>query len=388
MKNIRRNIKLDYITTFFSYFSFQSSIWVLYLAHCGMSLTQIGLLESFFHITSMIFEVPSGAAADLLGRKKSMIVSKLCLCISCVMMIFTGNFCVFGLSFAIQALGYNFNSGSEEALIYDTMKVLGEEDKYMGVYGKQNMIIEFSQGAATVLGGILAEYSFLWCYVASTIVIVLSLIPVLFMVEVTVNEEKKKEKVPVGEMVANHFKTSFSILKSDARVAKIIGFYAIVFAAHTVLFYYSQQYYSDLGYNKIQISFVMLGMSIMSCLGAALCDRIYGKLGKKLSIICAMVIALALICFALRNPAVCIVFFALTGFCNAVLYPIQSDSLNELIPSEQRATLISVSSMCFSIAMIVIFPLTGMLAEVFSLEQVFVGIGVFLLGFAFVCNRK
>ena len=141
MKNIRRNIKLDYITTFFSYFSFQSSIWVLYLAHCGMSLTQIGLLESFFHITSMIFEVPSGAAADLLGRKKSMIVSKLCLCISCVMMIFTRNFWVFGLSFAIQALGYNFNSGSEEALIYDTMKVLGEEDKYMGVYGKQNMII-------------------------------------------------------------------------------------------------------------------------------------------------------------------------------------------------------------------------------------------------------
>ncbi len=389
MKNIRKNIGLDYITTALSCLNFQSSIWVLYLSYCGMNLAQIGIIEGLFHATSMICEVPSGAVADLLGRKKSMILSKVCFTVSCLIMLFTKNFWLFSLSFAIQALGYNFNSGSEEALIYDTMIALGEEDKYMGVYGKQNVIIEVSQGLATVLGGILAEYSFFWCYAASVIVILLSLIPVLFMVEVTVGEKPvKKEKESTSTVVKRHFVTSFNILKSDVRILKIITFFSVVFAAHTVLFYYSQKYYSDLGYSKIEISFIMLGLAVSSCLGAALCDKLYGKIGMKLRLISACAIALALCCFVFKNPAISIVFFSLTGFCNAVLYPIQSDSLNELIPSEQRATLISVSSMCFSIAMILVFPLTGFLAGAFGLEKVFVGMGIALFVFSLICNRK
>ena len=73
--------------------------------------------------------------------------------------------------------------------------------------------------------------------------------------------------------------------------------------------------------------------------------------------------------------------FMIAGFCDSVLYPIQSESLNQLIPSEQRATLISVNSMFFSIVMIIIFPIAGKIADFLGLVSMFPIIGVILLLF-------
>ena len=151
-----KNITLDYMSTFITNLNMQSSIWVLYLAYCGLNLAQIGLVEGIYHATSIIFEIPSGAVADLLGRKKSMVLSRLCI----------DNFWYFALGFMVQALGNNLNSGSEEALVYDSMKAAGQEARYMSVCGRLNVIIEVSQGIATVAGGILAEFSYFWCYSA------------------------------------------------------------------------------------------------------------------------------------------------------------------------------------------------------------------------------
>ena len=135
---LKRNVGLDYVHTFLSNMNMQSSIWVLYLAYCGLHLAQIGLLEGIYHATSIVCEIPSGAAADLWGRKRCMVLSNLCIAVSCVIMLFSKSFGWFAVSFAVQALGNNLNSGSEEALVYDSMKCLGQEEHYMGVYGRLN----------------------------------------------------------------------------------------------------------------------------------------------------------------------------------------------------------------------------------------------------------
>ena len=88
-------------------------------------------LEGIYHATSIVCEIPSGAAADLWGRKRCMVLSNLCIAVSCVIMLFSKSFGWFAVSFAVQALGNNLNSGSEEALVYDSMKCLGQEEHYM-----------------------------------------------------------------------------------------------------------------------------------------------------------------------------------------------------------------------------------------------------------------
>ena len=392
---LKRNVGLDYVHTFLSNMNMQSSIWVLYLAYCGMHLAQIGLLEGIYHATSIVCEIPSGAAADLLGRKRCMILSNICIAVSCVIMLFSKSFGCFAVSFVVQALGNNLNSGSEEALVYDSMKCLGQEEHYMGVYGRLNVLIEVAQGLATVAGGALAEFSYFWCYAACVVIAVLALLPVLLMAEPTQcgeaadtageGVEDAAEGTPaqrtIRETVKHHFAVSACILQKDVRIGKIIGFYSVVFAAHTLLFFYSQQYFADLGYNKVQISVIMLLVGGASCLGALVSEKMYRWFGKKCLIPETVIIAGAILCYGAGKAGVAIAALMCAGFANAALYPIQSDSLNALIPSEQRATLISVDSMCFSIAMIVLFPLAGALADRWGLKTVLLLLGVILLLF-------
>ena len=386
-RRLRRNISLDYLNTFITNLNMQSSIWVLYLAYCNMNLMQIGLLEGIYHITSMSCEIPSGAWADLVGRKRSMLFSRICITLSCLIMLFSRSFWGFALSFIVQALGNSFNSGSEEALVYDSMKCINEEDHYMKVNGRLNMIIEVSQAIATVTGGILAEYSYVWCYAACVVIALLSFVPVIFMVEPPILEEKEERKSGMA-LVKNHFQISFRILKEDIRILKIIMYYSMIFAAHTLLFFYSQQYFYDLGYSKIQISIVFLFAGILSCLGAIASEKLYARWKNRIATISAVVIAMTLICYGTRNSVIAITAFIVSCFFNAVLYPAESESLNRLIPSEQRATLISVNSMFFSVVMILLFPIAGFMADLWELPRVLMMIGILLLGIVAVSEKK
>lgn len=313
-----------------------------------------------------------------------MILSRICIGVSCLLMLFSRSFGLFVLSFVIQALGNNFNSGSEEALVYDSMKCIGQEEQYMRVCGRLNVILEVSQGIATVAGGILAEYSWFLCYAACVFIAALSLVPVLLLMEAPSGQQEQRA-TGVRELVVSHFRTSFQVMRSDVRILKIVVYYSVIFAAWTLLFFYSQQYYSELGYDKIRISLILLAVSAVSCLGAVMSDRIYQRFRKKTVFAGTVVIAAAFLCYGFENVTVSVIAFSAAGYFNSVLYPVQSDSLNQLIPSGQRATLISVNSLFFSVAMILMFPLAGMLADHLGLGTVFACIGAAVMIFAFIC---
>ena len=373
--NIYRNIPLDYIFTFLKNLDMSTSVWVLYLAFKGMNLWQIGILEGVYHITSMICEIPSGAAADLLGRKRTVVWGRLCTAISCILMLLSGKFWGFALSFVIQALGNNLNSGSEDALVYDSMKQCGREPEYLKVNGRINLLIEISQSIATVAGGILAERSYVWCYGASVIIALLALLPAVLMKEPEITQEIRKS----GGMIKQHFVTSFRILAENREIRRIMLYFEMVFAFYTVLFFYSQQYFYDMGLNKVEISVIMLLGGLASCLGALASEKVYGKAGEKTQYAAALVIAAGLAGFFLHRLPVSVVLFVAACFANALLYPIQSISLNRLIPSGQRATLISVGSMLFSVIMILLFPAAGAAAERIGLSGTFLLLGALQL---------
>lgn len=385
--SLRRNIPLDYIGTFITNLNMQNSVWVLYLAFCGLDLAQIGLCEGIYHATSIVCEIPSGAAADLLGRKRSMLLGRICVAVSCIIMVYARSFGLFAVSFIIQALGNDLNSGSEEALVYDSMKALGQEGRYVSVSGRLNMTIEVSQGIATVMGGILAEYSYFWCYSTCFVVAVLAIVPVALMTEAPYADGDRK-KASVIQVTADHFRTSFAILRSDIKILQIVGYYSVVFASETLLFFYSQQYYHEAGADKIQISLILLAVGLASCAGAVASEWIVQRVGRRIAYVAAAVIAAALICYSFDNMPMSVAAFAIAGSFASMLYPVRSDALNRRIPSQQRATLISVDSMCFSVAMIVLFPAAGLMADRWGLSPVFGGIGLGLLAFVSGCWCK
>ncbi|MHB8127887.1 MAG: MFS transporter [Mobilitalea sp.] len=399
--NISRNIKTDYIYCFFKNFDISNSIWVLYLVYKGMSLWQIGIVEGIYHLTSFLFEVPTGALADLLGRKKAILVGRICSALSSILCLFGHNMWHFALAFAISAIGQNLNSGSEEALVYDSMKQSGQENRYIKVNSRLNVIIEIAQGTATVLGGVIAEYSFAWCYIISVIIALIALVPAVLFTEPDINGESKKDdlensivriqlknKINVISVLKEHFRISITIIRSDTKLRNILLYYPMVFTFHTIVFFYGQEFFSSLGLNKIEISMIMLLASGISLLGAITSERFLLFFDHKAKYVASTIMGIGIIVMSRHNLIVSVIAFAIINYANAVLYPIQSQAINELIPSKQRATIISVNSMIFSILMFVLFPLCGFIADKSDLHFVFLGLGILQLLIMLSINRK
>ena len=381
-KQLNQNILLDYLYSFINNLNMASSIWVLYLAYRGMSLLQIGMLEGIFHIASMLFEVPSGSLADLFGRKKTMIAGRVCMAISCIVMLFSRTFPMFAFGFVLHAWSYNFNSGAEEALVYDSLKHNGREDEYPSINGKINFSIELAQGIATVAGGILAEHSYTLCYAVCFFIALLSFLPVVGMKETPLEEESIRIKrwSELFRGFFSHFIQCGRILREEKKIRKVIIIYASIFTVYSVLLFYSQQYFYGLGMNKIQISTIMLFVGLASCIGALISNKIFEMLGNNVVKLAIIIFAVSLMVFGQKNIIASATFLIISGFFQAMLYPIQSDTLNRMIPSAQRATIISVNSMAFSVFMVLLFPIAGAVADVSSLENLFLGLGIVILG--------
>ena len=379
---LKKNIKVDYIYRFLSSIDISSAIWVLYLAHKGMSLIEIGLLESVHHITSLVCEVPTGALADIMGRKNAIILGRIMSAIGAILMLFCNSFLGFAIAFVISAISYNLNSGSEEALVYDSLKVIGEEEKYLKINGNLNFIIEVAQGIAVLVGGILSDYSFTYSYTLSAIISICALGISFGFKEPEFHEEAKERVTIVG-----HFKSCYEVIKSNKKIILIMMFFELIFMTGTTTHFYSQQYFSEMGYSRSLIAIIYVVASIGCAIGAKLAYKVERKLKRSMLYIVPMVGGVCLIILSNSKNIAAIIGFIMFSISINILYPVSSNYINKLIPSAQRATLISVQSICFSIFMIMIFPLLGFIGQLSSLKVAFMVLAVILFIISFGSRR-
>lgn len=385
--SLSRNIRVDYLFRFTANFGLTSAVWVLYLSYNGMSLGQIGLLEGFFHLVSFLLEIPSGAMADLLGRKKILLLGRIAAIISGLLMITAHHFWGYAVAFAFSAASYNLNSGSEEALVYDSLKLLRREKEFLKINGRLNFIQEAASGFAAFLGGIIAEAAFFYAYAGGMFINAAAFLTGTFFGEPEIKHSR--EKIHSG-IIKEHFITSVLVFKHNRAVRQVLVFYPVVTAFATTLYFYGQQHLYDIGLNKIQISFVILISGVFASLGALSADKFSRIFGDKEKYIAASGLALFIAIFGMHNNYVAIAAFLIQSYFGALLYPIASNALNVLIPSKQRATIISVSSVMFSAAMILIFPICGFAGDVIGLGNVFyiLGVLIILFQFVFISRRK
>lgn len=357
---LKRNISISYVYSFLMQLNITSAIWVLYLAFKGMSLVEIGFLEAIYHITGLLFELPTGAIADVYGKKFSVIAGRIVSVIACVLMITSNSFWSFAIAFVLSSGAMNLNSGAAEALVYDSLKEVGEEDKYKRIWGDLAFVMSIAQGIAVLLGGILADKKFLYAYIFGAIIQIAALIVAFSFNEPPIQKDKEKQQ---GNMIINQLATSLKVLKVRKMVFYLILFSALLGSLQTTVFFYSQKYFSDMGYSKTMIAIICALGSLVEAISsknAYKFEKLLKLKGTLISISVLNILALTGLAF-MQNLS--IVFFILTSITGGLAFSIFSDYINTRIPSEFRATILSFDSLCFSVFMICVFPLFGLLAQ-------------------------
>ena len=117
-----------------------NSIWVLLLSLRGFTLVEVGAAEAVFHAVSLCGELPSGLLADLLGRKRTLLLSQAMFAISALLMASSSGWTGVCLAMAATALAYNLQSGTREAITYESMLQAGQEGGYLKFSSLQNSL--------------------------------------------------------------------------------------------------------------------------------------------------------------------------------------------------------------------------------------------------------
>ena len=374
---IARNIPLDYSFTFISNFNLLHALWMIYLHMKGFSLLELGILEGTFHVTSFLMEVPTGAVADLWGRRNSRVLGRLFALFSLVFLRFSSSLGLQMAGFALGAISYNLESGAGEALVYDSLKYLDREKGYKKVAGWRELLYQAAMAAAVPLGGLLAyRISYDMVFMIMAFVILLSLINGLLLCEPPYEGMNSKDSViketgnvfrKGGQSLVYQTGESLKVIKGNPRVALLILFTDSVFVFTTTFYYYLQTFWKGEGLTE----FRMGGIIAIQCIFSGLCGlsahHVEKRFGEKgllmglplIQLVCLWGIALS----PVKAP-----FFIMTGLAEGILFVAVSDYINRDIPSALRATILSFQSMVFSILMIIFFPLLGWIGDSRSLE--------------------
>jgi len=132
---------------------------IIFFRDSGLSFLQIGLLFSVRELGTNILEIPSGVAADVFGRRRSMIVSFIAYIGSFLLFFFFSHFAVFVAAMIAFSLGEAFRTGTHKAMILDYLKMKGWTKWKVFYYGHTRSWSQIGSAVSAVLAALLVFYS-------------------------------------------------------------------------------------------------------------------------------------------------------------------------------------------------------------------------------------
>lgn len=369
-RTYKRNISLLAGLEFTSYFGI-TSFWILFFIQNGLSLLQIGLLESIFHGTSLLCEIPSGMLADRFSYKTNLYLARLSSIGSSILILFgQGNFWIYAIAMMVNAWSYNFDSGTSTAFLFDSAVEAGQKDRYLQISSFLSGVAEVTRTLGTVVAGFFIHGALAWTYY---IAIGLSLLSILLIFLMKEPESKSDER--------NHLtlKRILEVVKQEWQEKPVLFYwmltYQLVGTIMCMFYFYYQQKISDLA--SWQVSLIMLIGSGFNLLAVYLASQIGKKWNSnQVFPILVALTGLTLLLVGVKTPFAYLSVYLLTNALYAVYQPIYYNDLQAYLPSSVRATMLSINSMMFSLSMIVIFPLTGWLIDTCGFVAVFLVLGL------------
>lgn len=369
--SLRRQLRCSYLYSFVLTLNITGAVWVALLAARGYSLWQIGAAEGVFHVVSLLAEVPSGMAADLLGRRRVLALSGVAAALSGLMMAFEQNFLWVCVAMGLSALAYNLVSGSQEALVYDSLKEADQTDQFFHVQTVTTQVETAGTALGKLAGALTGVLSFTGFYLADTVIGLLRTAAAMGLREPAVTpEQAARQAAPLRTLLAElpaslrtHVTETVDFLRRSPRVVRYIFAGALIDLPAFLTLMYLQQRLTDIGLPTAWLGVVLMLCEVGYPLGCWLGERLrLSRLGGLYSFcmagcgLCTLAMGTAPLAGAIAGGA----GFAMFG----TIWSLHARKrLNDWFPSDRRATLISVESMAYSLLMIPASPITGWIGD-------------------------
>lgn len=355
-------------------------IIVLFFQDNGLSLTQIMIIQSVFSLSIVALEIPSGYLSDVWGRKKTLILGMTLSFFGFLTYCFASGFWGILIAELVIGFGSSFISGTDSAMLYDTLFQLKREKEFKKITGMNLAYGNFSESAAALLGGLLATISLRFPFYIETGVVFLGLILVTTLVE------PKFKKLKEKDVVRNILKVVRFSLHEHKEIKWLILYSAILGTSTLTAVWFIQPYFIFINLPLVAFGVVWAALNLSVGLFSMYAYKYENFFGKKVSLI-SMIFLIFIAYFSLSfinsyfGIAVVFIFYLVRGVNN----PLILDYIHSKIESNVRATVISVKNMIGRVIFAVFAPIIGYFADAYTLQTAFRISSVVLLFFGVIC---
>ena len=357
-----------------------SLIWginTIFLLDAGLTNFEAFAANACFTAGMVLFEIPTGIVADRWGRRVSFLCGTLTLAATTGLYVLLWQlhsvFVWWAIISALLGLGFTFFSGATEAWLVDALAATRFDGQLEGVFARGQVVIGVMTLGGSVAGGFLAQLTNLGVpYVARTAILLGMFVVALIMMH-DLGFTPARGKRPVAEMKRILDSSVEHGLKVPAvRATMLAGMFSggigiYVFYAlqpHLLNLWGNQKAYGIAGL----VAALVAAAQILSGFLTPLIRRAFRRRTSALLTLEALAVAMLALIGLAGNFWVTTVLIMLWALAAYVGTPIRQAYLNGMIPSHERATILSFDSLINSTGGIVAQPLLGKSADIWGYQ--------------------
>ncbi|MFH1088887.1 MAG: MFS transporter [Candidatus Uhrbacteria bacterium] len=371
---MNKDIYKYYLYSALSNFLFFLPIIYLFFKDSGLTFTQIFLTEAIFSVAVVLFEVPTGALADYIGRKKSVLAGVLMWILSCFIFFIGHSFITFSIANIFCALGVAFMSGADMALFYEILRKQNKENDYKKYQGTAQLIGLISLSLSALASGFISSIDLRLNFIASTVAFVL-----LFFIVVSI-PSKEKEKIK-GEEKPHYLKIiteSFYLIKNSKWLLWLFVFSGIFGAAFKIIQPLTQIYMENSNLDIRYFGLASAYLFLMAALASKTADRFELFLKKWTYFVLTLLLIIPIFIISSFVFRLGFLVFGLVYLASAVSTITISHEILKTTPESKYATILSFKSLSYRGIFVIISPFFGYYLEVLNFREAMLIFGLFL----------
>lgn len=371
---VKQNIYRLYIIKLSKWLMLTMPILFLFYKENGLAAQELFLLKAVYSFTIVFLEVPSGYLGDVWGRKNTLILGSTLGFAGFALYCPAQGFWTFLVCEIILGAGQSFISGSDSAMLYDSLKAAGKEKTYLRQEGRMISAGNFGEAIAAPLGVLIAMVSLRAPFFFQAAIAFAAVPAALTLVEP--DRQTIKGHTSIRQLLRI---IKFSLIDRKSLRAAIL-YSSIMGTATLTMAWFVQPYFEYLALPLIYYGFLFPALNLLTGVVSVHAWRLEKTIGiKTVMMIIAVGIGGGFFLMGLSGGISGLVFLFLFYGIRGVATPVLRNQINEITPSDIRATVLSVRSLIIRLAFALLGPVLGRYADLSGVPASLGGAGLFFI---------
>lgn len=346
-----------------TYFAFQATanmtcfgavFFVYYGERVGLSVPTILWLQSYFTTVRAMLDVPLGAIADRHSRRGCLVGANVALVLGSLGLVIWPTVVMAVLAETAFAVSSALRSGADAAFLYDALAAAGAVHDYPRAESRGQAVAAITSGAAAITGSILAAIDLRLPYLATIgAALAGTVIAAMFSETPPAHVRTRSARHLMGDAAR--------IALTTPAVRWAIALATVAVVSSHVYFFLQQPFLQGLGIPVAWFGAVLAGTKVVTALVANVAHRVDARFGqRRVAGIMVTVPVVGLGAMAMAASPLGALWLLSRGILDGLWQPLANLYVNRLVPSDVRATLLSLQSLVARLGLAAALALLGL----------------------------